>query len=307
MDCVIVASKSFGYGIEKEELLGVFHKYHMDPVFVLLKDARSVLPRARGIIVGTDKVTRETFDSAPCLEVVVKYGVGIDNIDTASARERGIRVLNLPGINSSTVAEMALGLMLAVARKIAAGDRMMRSGAWEGLIGSDVVGKTLGIVGTGAIGCTLAGMVCGLNMAVLGYDRIENPDFTRNGGTYVTLEHLLETSNYVSIHLPLNDETFHFFNSERLARMKRGAILVNTSRGPLVDELALIKALSSGRLSGASLDVFEKEPPEPSELMRRDDTVLTPHIAAYTEETLRRMDEACLSALSGALQNGRRQ
>jgi len=236
----------------------------------------------------------------------VKYGVGVDNIDTLAAREHGVRVVNLPGINAVSVAEMTLGLMLAVARRIAAGDRSVRAGKWEGMIGTDVVGKTLGIVGTGAVGCSLAKMVSGLGMTILGFDPVDNPDFIAAGGRYVPLDRILESSDFLSLHLPLNEQTFHFVDGKMFARMKKGAILINTSRGKVVDESALMEALSSGKLGGASLDVFEQEPPTRKELLLMENTVLTPHIAAYTEETLRRMDDACLSALSSALQDAER-
>jgi phosphoglycerate dehydrogenase-like enzyme len=251
-------------------------------------------------------ITRSTFDGARNLRAVVKYGVGIDNIDTLAAREHGVQVLNLPGINAVTVAEMTLGLMLAVARRITAGDRSVRAGKWEGFIGIDVVGKTLGIVGTGAVGCSLARLVSGMGMTVLGFDPVENPDFLAAGGRYVPLDRILESSDFLSLHLPLNQQTFHFVNGKTLAQMKQGAILINTSRGKVVDESALMEALTSGKLGGASLDVFENEPPARKELLSMENAVFTPHIAAYTEETLRRMDDACLSALSSALQDAER-
>ena len=301
MHCVIVASKSFGYGAGKDQVGALFQKYGINPVFSPLMEAGHALSEADGLIIGTEKVTRSIFDTAKRLRAVVKYGVGIDNIDTLAAREHGVRVLNLPGINAVTVAEMTLGLMLAVARRIAAGDRLIRAGKWEGLIGTDVVGKTLGVIGTGAIGCSLARLVSGFGMTVLGFDPVENPDFISAGGRYVTLDSILESSDFLSLHLPLNDQTFHFVDSPMLARMKKGAILINTSRGYVVDEVALMEALSSGKLGGASLDVFEEEPPSRKELVSMENAVFTPHIAAYTAETLRRMDDACLSALSGAL------
>ena len=302
MHCVIVASKSFGYGADKDHVSALFKKNGLDPVFTPLKEAGNTLARARGLIIGTEMITRATFEEAANLRAVVKYGVGIDNIDTQAAREHGVRVLNLPGINAMTGAEMALGLIFAVARKITAGDRLVRAGRWEGLIGTDVVGKTLGIVGTGAVGCSLASLVGGLKMQVLGFDQVENPDFLAAGGRYVPLECILESSDYLSLHLPLNEQTFHFVDGKKLARMKQGAILVNTSRGKLVDEAALQQALASGRLGGVALDVFENEPPSREDLLSMENAVFTPHIAAYTQETLRRMDDACLAVLSSALQ-----
>lgn len=306
MYCVIVASKSFGYGADKDQVCALFHKYGLEPVFTSLKEAGNDLARAVGLIIGTEMITSSTFDAAKNLRAVVKYGVGIDNIDTLAASEHGVRVVNLPGINAVTVAEMTLGLMLAAARRIPAGDRSIRGGRWEGFIGTDVVGKTLGVIGTGAIGCSLARLVSGLGMTVLGHDPVDNPDFLAAGGRYVSLDCILESSDFLSLHLPLNDQTIHYMDGKKLGRMKQGAILINTSRGQIVDELALMEALSSGKLGGASLDVFENEPPSRKELLLMENAVFTPHIAAYTMETLRRMDEACLSALNSALQDGER-
>ncbi len=302
MHCVMVASKSFGFGAEGDQLHALFKKYRLEPVFISLEEAGSALARAEGLIIGTEMITRSTFAAATGLRAVVKYGVGIDNIDTGAARERGVQVLNLPGINSVTVAEMTLALILAVARRITEGDRSVRTGKWERLLGINVTGKTLGIVGTGAVGCSLAKMVSGLKMTVLGSDPIKNPDFLAAGGRYVDLDCLLTSADFLSLHLPLNDKTFHFIDAKTLARMKDGAVLINASRGKLVDESALAEALASGKLGGASLDVFEKEPPVQSQIMDLENAVFTPHIAAYTRETLRRMDDACLAALSKALE-----
>jgi phosphoglycerate dehydrogenase-like enzyme len=301
MHFVIVASKSFGLGAERSQLEALFHRYEIEPFFTPLKNAAGALARAQGLIIGTEPVTLSTFEEATNLRAVVKYGVGIDNIDTAAARERGVSIRNLPGVNAGTVAEMALGLMLAVARRIPAGDRLVRAGGWEGLVGTDVVGKTLGILGTGAIGCSLARLVSGLRMTILGFDPVENAEFPEVGGRYVPLDALLESADFVSLHLPLNDQTEHLVDARMLARMKKGAILINTSRGGVVDQAALLEALANGRLRGAGLDVFEREPPLPVELQAAQDAVYTPHIGAYTEETLRRMDEACISSLSSAL------
>lgn len=302
MHCVMVASRSFGYGAEADQLHALFEKYQLEPVFTSLEEAGSALAQAEGLIIGTEMITRSTFTAATSLRAVVKYGVGIDNIDTGAARERGVQVLNLPGINAVTVAEMTLALILAVARRITEGDRSVRAGKWERLLGINVAGKTLGIVGTGAVGCSLAKMVSGLRMTVLGFDPIKNPDFLAAGGRYVDLDCLLTSADFLSLHLPLNDKTFHFIDAKTLARMKEGAVLINASRGKLVDESALAEALASGKLGGASLDVFEKEPPVQSQLMDLENAVFTPHIAAYTKETLRRMDDACLTALSKALE-----
>jgi len=301
MQGVIVASKSFGYGVDKEQIYTLFHGYELEPIFTSLKEAGKTLSEVSGLIIGTEQVTRSIFDLAKCLKVIVKYGIGIDNIDTLAAREHGVQVLNLPGINSATVAEMALGLILAVARRIPEGDRVIRRGEWQGLIGTNVIGKTLGVIGTGSIGCCLARQVVGLEMTVLGYDIQPNDDFLALGGRYVPLKHLLESADIISIHLPLNEQTHHFIDKAKLALIKQSAFLINTSRGQVVDEQALLEALMAGRLAGAALDVFEYEPAPLKGLLEMEKVVLTPHIGAYTEETLRRMDNACLSVLSKAL------
>jgi phosphoglycerate dehydrogenase-like enzyme len=301
VDRVLVASKSFGYGAEEKQVNDLFRRYDLAPAFAPLTKAGGEIYRARGLIIGTDKITESLFLSAKRLKVIVKYGVGIDNIDMDAARRHGVQVLNLPGINSTTVAEMALGLMLAIARKIPAGDRSVRGFKWEGFIGTSVLGKTLGIIGTGSIGCALAKLVSGMGMPIIGFDPIENPVFLAAGGKYVDKQTILASSDFLSLHLPMNAQTRHFVNAEMLSQMKQGAILINTSRGGIVDEDALIAALSSGRLGGAALDVFEEEPPSRKELLSMENAVFTPHISAYTEENLRRMDEACVAVLSKAL------
>jgi D-3-phosphoglycerate dehydrogenase len=298
---VLVASKSFGYGAPLEKLNSLFSAYSLKPTFEPFESALAHIDEFEGIIIGTSKVTREVLFDARNLKAVVKYGVGIDNIDTEAARELNVKVFNLPGINSESVAEMALSLMFAAGRKVAMGDRSLRAGKWEGLIGNSLTGKTLGIIGTGSIGCSLARMVAGLNMTVIGYDIVENEDFPRAGGSYVPLEELLASADYISLHLSLNPKTQHFIDREKMALMKSSAILINTSRGKVVDERALIEALNHGKLAGAGLDVFEEEPPTCPELLAAENAVITPHIAAYTHETLRRMDEACVSTMSRAL------
>lgn len=300
--CVLVASKSFGTGASRESLLQLFRKYNLSPVFSPLEQHGEDLDEFDGIIIGTSKITRELLIGSKRLRAIIKYGVGIDNIDVEAAKEKGIKVLNLPGINAQAVAELALGLMFAVSRKIAWGDRSVRSGKWEGLIGASLVGKTLGIIGTGAIGCNLVNLASGLQMQVLGYDIAQNPAFLEAGGHYVDLETLLATSDFISLHLTLNSKTIHFMDQEKISKMKKGAILVNTSRGKVVDEQALTEALHAGHLGGAALDVFESEPPTSLDLITMDQVVSTPHIGAYTDETLRSMDETCVSSLSNALQ-----
>jgi D-3-phosphoglycerate dehydrogenase len=298
---ILIASKSFGYGTGREDLIADIRARGMSPSFLALKDATGSLDDFEGMVIGTEKVDREVFARAVKLRAVVKYGVGLDNVDRDAARERGVEVLNLPGINSEAVAEMALSLMMAAARRVAEGDRIVRTGCWQGLIGRGVVRRTLGILGTGSIGCCLARMVSGLQMRVLGFDARRSDEFTAAGGTYAELDALLGESDFISVHLPLSEHTFHLIDSDRLSRMKPTAFLINTARGPVVDEAALRDALAGGRLAGAALDVFEHEPDPVEGLTQLNNVVLTPHVGAYEEGTLRRMDIACLDALQAAL------
>lgn len=304
---ILVASKSFGYGASKDDLLQLFATYACSPDFSPLEEAEQKLNTFDGIIIGTAKVNRDLFQKAKSLKAVIKYGAGTDNIDKTAAQEYGVQVLNLPGINCETVAEMALGLMFSVARRIVEGDRCIRNGSWTRLLGDPVRGKTLGVIGTGAIGSALIRMVSGLNMRILAYDLIRNEDIPKFGGTYVEFDDLLKQSDFVSLHVPLHEKTFHLIGSKELNLMKKDAFLINTSRGPVVDEKALYEALTQKTIAGAALDVFEVQPTSGSPLLELDNVVCTPHISAYTDETLRRMDAECVAILSRALeQEGRR-
>lgn len=303
---VLVASKSFGFGAQKDDLLQLFAKHACSPDFSPLEEADQKLDTFDGIIIGTAKVNQDLFKKAERLKVIIKYGAGTDNIDKTAAQEYGVQVLNLPGINCETVAEMALGLMFSVARRIVEGDRCIRNGIWKRLLGSPIRGKTLGVIGTGAIGSALIRMVSGLNMRVLAYDLIQNEEIPKFGGKYVEFDDLLKQSDVVSLHVPLHENTFHLIGSRELNLMKKDAFLINTSRGSVVDEKALYEALTQKTIAGAALDVFEVQPTSESPLLELDNVVCTPHIAAYTDETLRQMDAECVAILSRALeQEGR--
>lgn len=304
---ILVASKSFGYGAQKDDLLQLFAKHACSPEFSPLDEVDQKLDTFDGIIIGTAKVNRDLFQKAKRLKAIIKYGAGTDNIDKTAAQEYSIQVLNLPSINCETVAEMALGLMFSVARRIVEGDRCIRNGTWKRLLGFPVRGKTLGVIGTGAIGRALIQMISGLYMRILAYDIIHNKDIPKYGVTYVELDDLLKQSDFVSLHVPLNETTFHLIGSKELNVMKKEAFLINTSRGPVIDEKALYEALKNKKIAGAALDVFEVQPPFENPLLDLDNVVCTPHIAAYTEETLRQMDVECVTILSRALEKeGRR-
>ncbi len=237
-------------------------------------------------------VDAQVIDAAPRLRLVQKIGVGVNTIDLERARARGIAVCNMPGTNSRAVAEHALGLMLTVLRQIRRFDGDTRRGdgwSWsaqrQDRLG-EIAGRTVGLVGMGGIPQLLAPALIALGADVVYTARTAKPALPY---AFVTLDELLERADIVSLHVPLSEDTRHLLNAQRFARMRRGSVLINTARGALVDEAALIGALDEGRVAAAGLDVFETEPVAAANpLLRRDDVVVTPHIAWLTRETLQR-------------------
>jgi phosphoglycerate dehydrogenase-like enzyme len=237
-----------------------------------------------GLIVGVDPVTARVLEAGR-LRVVVKYGSGMDNIDVAAAERLGVRVSSTPGANARSVAELAVALLLALARNVATHDRGVRQGSWKRVTGIELAGKRLGIVGYGAIGREVAEIARrGLGMDVVAHD----PFVEEAGVPLRSLGEVLATSDAVSLHLPLTDETRGVIGEGELAAMKPTAFLINTARGGLVDEAALAEALRSGRLAGAALDGFEAEPLGASPLRELDNVVFSPHAGAATREAVLR-------------------
>ena len=239
-----------------------------------------------------EAVDQTTLDRFPNLRLVANYGAGYDLVDVEACRERGVAVTNTPGVTAAATADLTMALILAVRRRIAAGDRVVRSGRWgsgwadEPLKGDEVTGATLGIVGLGRTGRAVAQRARGFEMRVL-YTRT-TPD---DDPAYRSLDQLLGEADIVTLHVPLTDETRGFMDARRLALMRDGACLVNSSRGQVVDEPALVAELVSGRLR-AGLDVFANEPDIPPELFELDNVVMTPHLGTATEatrETMTRM------------------
>jgi D-3-phosphoglycerate dehydrogenase len=235
-----------------------------------------------GLIVGVDPVTRRVLEAGP-LRAVVKYGSGMDNIDIATAEGLGVKVSSTPGANARSVAELAIALLLALARDVGHHDRSVRAGSWNRRTGIELAGKRLGLVGYGAVGRQVARIARGLDMDVVAHDPfVEEADVP-----LVSLEEVLEESDAVSLHLPLTAETRGLIDAHALGRMKAGAFLVNTARGGLVDEAALADALRRGWLAGAALDGFDAEPPAGSPLLALENVVLSPHAGAATIEAVR--------------------
>ena len=262
----------------------------------------------------TDRVDAEVLRSAPRLKVVATATVGYDHIDVEAATALGILVTNTPDVLTEATADLAFGLLLAAARRIPEADRDVRRGrfpSWslaQPHMGLDVWGKTLGIVGCGRIGQAVARRARGFGMRLLYHNRRRlAPEVEAELGLrYVSFEELLEESDFISVHTPLTPETHHLFSYEAFRQMKRTAILVNTARGPVVDEAALARALKEGLLRGAALDVFEEEPKVHPELRKLEGhVVLTPHIGSATEGTRRRMALRAAENLITGLQ-GRR-
>jgi glyoxylate reductase len=244
----------------------------------------------------TERVDRELLEAAgPRLRIVANVAVGFDNIDVAACTERGVAVTNTPGVLDETTADFTWALLMAVARRLVEGDRMARSGAWtewnlDTLCGADVWGKTIGIFGLGRIGSAVARRAAGFRMRVIYYSRTRaSAEVERDlKAGYVSRDELFEQADFVSLHVPLHAETRGLVGPRELSKMKRTAFLINTTRGPVVQEAALINALERGVIAGAALDVFEREPLIPDGL-RRDNVVLAPHLGSASVETRTRM------------------
>ena len=248
----------------------------------------------------TEHINDELLHAAPKLRIASNVAVGFDNIDVAACTKRGVVATNTPGVLDETTADFAWTLLMAVARRVGEGEALARSGNWKGwdldqLVGTDVWGKTLGLVGFGRIGRAVARRASGFQMKVVYSDAVrvaENIEQELHA-EYRDLNTLLAESDYVSVHVPLLEETRGLFNALRFARMKPTAFLINTARGPVVDEAALVHALESGKIAGAALDVFENEPfIHPG--LKRNNVVLAPHIASASLETRTKM--SCIAA-----------
>jgi D-3-phosphoglycerate dehydrogenase len=258
------------------------------------------------MIAGMEPVTAEVIEGTTELRVISRFGVGYDNIDVAAATRRGIVVTYIPDAMVDAVADLTLGLMLALARRIPELDQGMKAGEWRRYAAVDVTRKALGIVGTGRIGLAVAERARGFRMALLGYDPAPNARFVEElGGDYVGLDELLERADFVTLHLPLTPATDRLMGAPQLARMKPTAFLINAARGGLVDEEAIYAALTARQIAGFATDVYRKEPPEPHPLWSLPTVVATPHVASYTDGAITKMARAALGNLLTVLEGGR--
>jgi len=261
------------------------------------EDLKDRIRDADIVIVGWSHLTKAILDSVPKLKMIAIWATTCHYADLEEAKRRGIVVTHVPGYGTEAVAEQTIALMLAAVRKLVLEDRHVREGKfdWRPFKGIELAGKTLGIVGTGVIGCRVAEIGQALGMSILGYDIQRNPKAQEIGIAYVDLETLLKQSDIVSLHVTLTPKSKQLIGEKEIGMMKNGAILVNTSQGKVVDENALVVALSSGKLSCAGLDVFSEEPPASADpLFKLQNTVLSPHVGFHTIEAVKRCTDICV-------------
>ncbi len=249
------------------------------------------LQGAVAVIAGGEHLTRRVIESSPTLRVIARSGVGFDRVDIAAATERNVAVTITPTANHEAVAEQALALLLGVAKNVALNDRNLRAGRWSQILTAPVRGRTAGVIGLGRIGRSTAIRFAAVGLKVIAYETFPNREFVdQHGIELVELDELLQRSDFVSVHCPLNEETRGLCNAGFFARMKPGSVLINTSRGGLVVETDLLAALQSGHLAGAGLDVFQQEPlSKTSPLLQVENVVLSPHLAGTDTRSMEDM------------------
>ncbi|TXK19524.1 phosphoglycerate dehydrogenase [Homoserinibacter sp. GY 40078] len=270
----------------------------------------AMLPGIDGVLAGLDEFAEDALAAADMLRVIARFGVGYDRVDLAAAERRGVVVAITPGANASGVAELAIGLMFAVARRIPRLDEQVRGGGWPRSSGIELAGRTLAVLGVGAIGRRVAAAATGIGMHVRGYDPFVPDEVLAQAGVEPGgLDEVLAGSDVLSLHLPLTDETREVIDARRIALLRPGAIVVNTARGGLIDEVAALAALDDGQLFGVGLDAFETEPPTDSVLVGHPHVVSTPHSGAHTLEAVDRTARAAvrniLAVLAGEEPEGR--
>lgn len=252
------------------------------------------------------QITRDLIEKASHLKLIAQTGTGTAHIDLSAAKARGIAISLTPGGSSRSVAELVLGMALAFDHRIAEGDRLIRNGIWKSLLGRDIHGQKLGLLGFGATARAVAPLAAALGLEVEAWSRSLRQSDLPEGVTLASdLNRLLSTVDILSVHLPLNQSTCGFLNTRRISLMKRGALLINTSRGPIIETKALVAALEERRLRGACLDVFDPEPlPSDHALCERSDVLLTPHVGWTTADTLHRFLEGCEANIMDFLSKG---
>ncbi|MDP1545606.1 MAG: hydroxyacid dehydrogenase [Anaerolineales bacterium] len=270
------------------------------------EDLMTTLPAYDGMVVRSrTKVRKDLIDVCPNLKVIVRGGAGLDTIDHEYAKTKGIAVMNTPLANSKSVAELAIGYMLMLARSLYKASETMKAEKWEkkAFIGDEIGGKTLGLIGIGNIGKETAKRAIAMDMTVVAYDPYVKE--TTNGIKLVTLDELLAQADYISLHLPKTKESTGMIGAEQFARMKNGVRIINCARGGIVNEDALYEALTSGKVAGAALDVFNEEPPTDWKLAKLDNVIASPHIGAATKEAQARVGAEVAEKLIAFSKNGK--
>lgn len=306
---VLITSRSFGKigdsakkiledaGIEIDNISVGFDQAHFE----------KIIPEYDALIIGAHDFSEADMERCPKLKIICKHGVGLDNIHVSKAKELGIAVCNAPGTNSNAVADLALGLMLSVCRKISHSAALVREGVWKSHIGEDVCGKTLGLLGFGAIAKGVARRARGFGMKILAYDPFvtQLPEEFEGWVELCDMDKVITSCDILSVHIPLTPETKNTISTAELAKMKQGSYVINTARGGIVNEMALYEALKSGHLNGAAMDVVESEPMTPDHpLLSLDNVVVTPHIAMYSKEAINAVSLICAENVVACLTGG---
>jgi D-3-phosphoglycerate dehydrogenase len=308
---VVVGSRSFGQlsdvGVKLLNGAG-FDVWRIPPEERPLDESKMVEIVAREnpevVVTGAEPITKQVLEAGPNLRMIMKHGVGVDNIDIQTATTLGILVANAPGTNTEAVADMTIAMMLALLRGVYNAVQSTKSGGWERFVGHDLGELTIGVVGTGRIGLAVIRRLGGFGSDVLAYDIVHNQDLLSHPKVrYVEMAELLQDSDVVTLHVPLVADTKAMIGRNELEMMKPTAYLVNLARGELVDEVALFEFLQQKRIAGAAVDVYAVEPPKSSPLIGLDNVLSTPHIAAYTYESMEHMSRICAQTIIDAMRS----
>ncbi len=309
MENVLVSSRSFGTASEFGEKALIERGFNVlriapeerpideEKMIRIVSEEMPVI-----ILCGAEPITRNVIARCTNLRMIMKHGVGIDNINIDAATERKIPVANAPGTNTESVADLTIALMLTVLRGVVDVVNSTKKGAWDRYIGHELGAVTVGVIGTGRIGFSVIQRLQGFGSKILAYDVIQNESLIgKPNFQYCSLEHLLRNSDIVTLHAPLTTDTKNLIGHQELTLMKKTAYLLNLARGELVDEKALFTFLQQNHIAGAAADVFAVEPPQSSPLLRLENFMATPHIAAYTYEAMERMDKVCYETIISTL------
>jgi len=299
---VLITARSFGKEVPEPMERLIQHGFRImewrEGTGLEVSELIAKVGQADAWIVGSYPIQAALLEDVPRLQIIAKHGVGIDNIDVPTATKKGILVATAPGSNDQAVADLTLGLLLSLVRKIPQANASVKSGRWERFKGFGLAGKTIGIIGLGRIGLNVAKRVKGFDMEILGYDLFWPEERAREIGIVrVGFETLIEKSDVITLHVPRTRETEGLIGEHQIARMKAGVWVVNTSRGRIIDEKPMCRALVSGKVAGYATDVFETEPPEGNPLLSLTNVVATPHIGSYTDDALRMLGDSTVDTI----------